>query len=84
MLLSAQTTDKAVNEATPALFELAPDAATMAATLVPAIEACIKRLGLAPTKARNLQAMAQVGQGAAALLTHSAALALVQLWLFSY
>ena len=63
MLLSAQTTDKAVNEATPTLFALAPDAAAMAATPIPDIQACIKRLGLAPTKARNLQAMAQVGGG---------------------
>lgn len=55
-----QTTDKKVNECTPALFALAPDAAAMAALDVAAIEGCIRQLGLAPTKAKNLKAMAQV------------------------
>jgi endonuclease-3 len=59
VLLSAQTTDKKVNEVTPALFALAPTPERMAATPVPKILATIKQLGLAPTKARNLQAMAQ-------------------------
>ena len=59
VLLSAQTTDKKVNEATPALFALAPDPPAMAAAEVAAIAACIRQLGLAPTKAKNLRAMAQ-------------------------
>ncbi|MDD9934162.1 MAG: endonuclease III [Myxococcales bacterium] len=59
VLLSAQTTDKKVNEVTPALFQLAGTPAAMARAPVPKILATIKQLGLAPTKAKNLQAMAQ-------------------------
>lgn len=54
-----QTTDKKVNECTPALFKLAPDAHAMAAADLADIAACIRTLGLAPTKARNLKAMSQ-------------------------
>lgn len=50
-----------MNECTPALFQLAPDAAGMAAADVADIQACIRSLGLAPTKAKNLKAMSQVG-----------------------
>ena len=57
VVLSAQTTDKKVNECTPDLFRLAPDAAAMAALSVATITDCIRTLGLAPTKARNLQAL---------------------------
>lgn len=60
VLLSAQTTDKKVNEVTPGLFALAPDAATMAATPVPALLERIRTVGLAPTKAKHLQAMAEL------------------------
>ncbi|KAI3436078.1 hypothetical protein D9Q98_002136 [Chlorella vulgaris] len=60
VLLSAQTTDKKVNECTPALFQLAPDAAAMAAAEQADIQACIRSLGLAPTKAKNLKAMSQL------------------------
>lgn len=52
-----------MNECTPALFQMAPDAAAMAAADVADIVACIKILGLAPTKAKNLKAMSQVGAG---------------------
>jgi hypothetical protein len=62
-----QTTDKKVNEVTPELFAMAPDAAAMAAADVAAIQATIRQLGLAPTKAKNLKAMA------AALLEHHGA-----------
>jgi len=58
VLLSAQTTDKKVNEVTPALFEQAPDPASMAALPVDRILASIRTVGLAPTKAKNLKAMA--------------------------
>lgn len=58
VLLSAQTTDIKVNEVTKDLFDLAPDAASMAALDVAVITAAIKTLGLAPTKAKNLKAMA--------------------------
>jgi endonuclease-3 len=58
VLLSAQTTDKKVNEVTPALFSEAPDPETMAALPVDRILAHIRTVGLAPTKAKNLKAMA--------------------------
>lgn len=58
--LSAQTTDKKVNEVTPALFELAPTPEAMAALDVPVILGLIRTVGLAPTKARNLKAMAEL------------------------
>lgn len=52
--LSAQTTDKKVNEVTPALFDEAPTPEDMASLPVERIHALIKEVGLAPTKARNL------------------------------
>lgn len=57
--LSAQTTDKKVNEVTPALFKKAPDAASMAELPVELILSIIRTVGLAPTKAKNLKAMAK-------------------------
>ncbi len=56
--LSAQTTDKKVNEVTPALFARAGTPAEMAALPVDEIRHLIREIGLAPTKAKNLQAMA--------------------------
>lgn len=55
VMLSAQTTDKKVNEVTPALFDLADTPQAMAEQSVDAILGCIRQLGLAPTKAKNLQ-----------------------------
>ncbi len=55
VMLSAQTTDKKVNEVTPALFSLADNPREMAQQSVDAILACIRQLGLAPTKAKNLK-----------------------------
>ena len=52
--LSAQTTDKKVNQVTPALFAVADTPAKMAALDPDAILAIIREVGLAPTKARNL------------------------------
>ena len=60
VLLSAQTTDKKVNEVTPALFSEAPDPESMAALPVDRILAHIRTVGLAPTKAKNLKAMARL------------------------
>ena len=57
--LSAQTTDKKVNEVTPALFALAPTPAVMATLSVESLLSAIRTLGLAPTKARNLKAMSE-------------------------
>jgi endonuclease-3 len=52
--LSAQTTDKKVNEVTPALFALADTPEKMVALGPEKILATIREIGLAPTKARNL------------------------------
>ncbi len=60
VLMSAQTTDLKVNEVTPALFERAPDAASMAAIPVDEIQACIRFVGLAPTKAKNIRRLSEL------------------------
>ena len=60
VMLSAQTTDKKVNEGTPALFKAAPTPTKMAALPVPKILAHIRTVGLAPTKAKNLKRMAEL------------------------
>jgi endonuclease-3 len=56
--LSAQTTDKKVNEVTPALFAVADTPEQMAALSPDEIHSYIRQIGLAPTKAKNLSAMA--------------------------
>lgn len=56
--LSAQTTDKKVNEVTPALFAKAGTPEKMAALSPEEILEFIRQVGLAPTKARNLSNMA--------------------------
>ena len=58
--LSAQTTDKKVNEVTPALFAIASTPAQMARLEVEQIRQIIREIGLAPTKAKNLKAMAEL------------------------
>ena len=58
-MLSAQTTDKKVNEVTPALFKKADTPEKMAKLDVKLIQSIIKQIGLAPTKAKNLRKMAQ-------------------------
>jgi endonuclease-3 len=57
VVLSAQCTDARVNLVTPALFARAPDAPTMAAMKPREILRYIRSCGLAPTKAKNLQAL---------------------------
>ena len=57
--LSAQTTDKSVNQVSPALFERYPDAETLAAAEPSEVEEYIKRIGMYRTKAKNIVAMAQ-------------------------
>jgi endonuclease-3 len=52
--LSAQTTDKKVNEVTPVLFALASTPEQMAALGPAAIQEVIREVGLAPTKAKNI------------------------------
>ena len=52
--LSAQTTDKKVNQVTPALFAIADTPEKMAALDPDRILAIIREVGLAPTKAKNV------------------------------
>ena len=59
VMLSAQTTDKKVNEVTPALFAAADTPEQMAALEVEKIQTLIREIGLAPTKAKNLRKMAE-------------------------
>lgn len=56
--LSAQTTDKKVNEVTPGLFAVADTPEKMAELSPDEIHSLIKEIGLAPTKAKNLSKMA--------------------------
>ena len=56
--LSAQTTDKKVNEITPNLFSVADTPEQMARLHPDDILTIIREIGLAPTKARNLSTMA--------------------------
>lgn len=58
--LSAQTTDKKVNQITPKLFEVAGDPFKMAALEEDEIKYLIKEIGLANTKAKNLKRMAEM------------------------
>jgi endonuclease-3 len=60
VLLSAQCTDKKVNEVTPALFAAGPDPTAMAALSEAAIFGHIRQLGLARTKARNVKRLAEL------------------------
>ncbi|MBQ8563980.1 MAG: endonuclease III [Firmicutes bacterium] len=57
--LSAQTTDKSVNQVTPALFEAYPDAEALAAAEPGEVEEYIKRIGMYRTKAKNIVGLAQ-------------------------
>ena len=59
VLLSAQTTDARVNIVTPALFKDGPTPQKMAALPVKRILHHIRTLGLAPTKAKRVKALAQ-------------------------
>ena len=59
VMLSAQTTDKKVNQVTPKLFNQADTPEKMALLKVETIQNIIKEIGLAPTKAKNLKKMAE-------------------------
>ena len=59
VMLSAQTTDKKVNQVTPRLFEVATTPEQMVKLKVSSIKNIIREIGLAPTKAKNLKLMAQ-------------------------
>lgn len=58
--LSAQTTDKKVNEVTPRLFAVADTPEKMAILEVSEIKEFIKEIGLSGTKSRNLKKMAEI------------------------
>lgn len=60
VLLSAQTTDKKVNEVTPALFAEGPTPAAMAALPETRILGHIRQLGLAPQKAKNIRKLSEM------------------------
>jgi endonuclease-3 len=60
VLLSAQTTDRKVNEVTPRLFALGPTPARMAALSVETIRETIREIGLAPQKAKNVQRLSEL------------------------
>jgi endonuclease III len=60
VVLSAQTTDKLVNEVTPALFARAATPEAMAALPVEDIRALIRRIGLTGAKAKNLKGLSQL------------------------
>ena len=60
VLLSAQCTDKKVNEVTPALFAAGPTPSAMAALEEVEILGHIRQLGLARTKARNVRRLAEL------------------------
>lgn len=58
--LSAQTTDRKVNQITPKLFAVADTPEKMAKLSVEEIKELIKEIGLANSKAKNLKKMAKV------------------------
>ena len=54
VMLSAQSTDKKVNEITPKLFKIANTAEKMNLLSAVEIENYINKIGLAPTKSKNI------------------------------
>ena len=60
VMLSAQSTDKKVNEVTPKLFSKANTPEKMDRLEVNEIRDCIREIGLAPTKAKNIKKTSQL------------------------
>jgi len=60
VVLSAQTTDKKVNEVTPALFARANTPETMARLSVKEVQRLIRTVGLAPAKAKALVGLSKL------------------------
>ena len=58
VMLSAQTTDKKVNQVTPELFKRANTPEKMSKLGTRTIQNLIREIGLAPTKAKNIKKMA--------------------------
>lgn len=59
VILSAQAQDKVVNQVTPILFQAYPDVQAMAKAKPEDVLVLIKRVGLGPSKAKNIVALAQ-------------------------
>ena len=60
VMLSAQSTDKKVNQITPLLFLKADSAEGMIKLSVEEIRGIIREIGLAPTKAKNIRKMSEL------------------------
>lgn len=60
VVLSAQTTDQAVNKVTPALFDAFPTPEALSQAELSNIESKIKRIGLYRNKAKSIQGLAKV------------------------
>ena len=60
VILSAQATDKKVNEVTPELFAKAANAKAMALLEVDEIKYYIRQIGLSNTKAKNIKKLAEI------------------------
>jgi endonuclease-3 len=60
VVLSAQTTDKMVNEVTPSLFARAATPEALAALEIDEIQHLIRRIGLSGTKAKNLKRLSEI------------------------
>ena len=59
VMLSAQSTDKKVNEISPKLFQIANTAKEMNKLEIEQIKEIIREIGLAPTKAKNIKRMSE-------------------------
>ncbi len=62
VVLSAQTTDKSVNQVTTVLFREHPDAASIASMQEEDLQQIIKRIGMYKTKSKNVLKLAQIIQ----------------------
>lgn len=60
VVLSAQTTDKSVNQVTEVLFEKHPDAESIASMSEEELQQTIKRIGMYKTKAKNVRNLARI------------------------
>ncbi len=60
VVLSAQTTDKSVNQVTEVLFERYPDAASLAAAEEEELQRILKRVGMYRTKSANILKLARI------------------------
>jgi endonuclease-3 len=60
VVLSAQCTDKRVNQVTPALFALANTPEAMAGLTVAQIDAIVRPCGLSPRKAQSIQGLSRL------------------------